>query len=192
MLAILSGFLTLDDYFDCITGVSPETAEAKNVDRRCLACSRLNALHIHGSYDRNPDRPLKIGKKLLNPLKIMRYICKYVECKKTCSFLPECIAHKRWYIWKVQQSIIQDRLYGMTWDSISRTRDVPIKTCRRWYYWLKNKFHDHAHVLKNVAGNLSQVLTDCIDFKSFWQKCFAHIGLDRAMLLCHQAGVGIP
>lgn len=193
MQIILPGFLTLDDYYIYIELILFEEAKARDIDRRCPTCRILDALHIHGSYDRYPDRPVVVGKTPLNPLKILRYICKYVECKKTCSFLPECIPPRRWYIWKVQQNVIQRYLNGDTWDKINAATMVPVKTCKRWCKWLVAKHNNYALILKNVAGNLKEALLDCAnDTKQFWRICFTHTSLDRAMLLCHQAGVGTP
>ncbi len=67
---------------------------------------------------------------------------------------------------------------------------VSISTCKRWCKWFLDKYNEYAAVLGNVAGNLGDILRDTAgEFKQFWQQCFAHISLDRAMLLCHQAGV---
>ena len=179
---IVSGIFNLVDY-------NMELPKLK-ICRTCTICGIADALHLHGYSYRKSDRNTNPYKKSLNPLKIIRCLCKI--CKRTCLAIPECISPKRWYIWQKQQYVINSRLNGKTWACISAATDISIKTCRRWYHWLNNKFNAHAHILKNVAGNLHQILADCIDFKSFWQKCFAHISLDRAMLLCHQAGVDNP
>ena len=192
MQVILPGFLTFDDYSNYVALILSGRVEVKDVDRKCPTCGILDALHIHGSYNRNPDRPIVLGKKLLNPIIVLRYICKYADCRKTCSQLPECISPRRWYLWKEQQRVVQNYLDGNNWHEISTTTCIPVGTCKRWCSWLKDKFNIHAQILKNVAGNLHQVLADCFDFKSFWQKCFTHISLDRAMLLCHQSGLVIP
>jgi hypothetical protein len=193
MQVILPDFLTLDDYYIYIELLLFEEAKAREMDRKCPTCRILNALHIHGSYDRYPDRPVVAGKKSLNPIKILRFICKYAECKKTCSFLPECIPPRRWYIWKLQQSVIQRYFHGCSWKDISVKTDIPISTCKRWCKWLVAKHNDYAFILKNVAGNLKDALLDCAnDFKQLWRVCFTHISLDRAMLLCHKSGVATP
>jgi len=186
MQIILSGIISLPNYLVHLK----KPRLCTHLQRKCTCCGAANALHKHGSYSRQPDRPMFYGQKSLNPVRILRYICKL--CRKTCSVLPECIAPLRWYQWAIQQLVLQQRLDGATWEVINQISGISIKTCRRWFTWLQNSFGKHAHVLKNVAGNLGHLLHDCVNFKSFWQKCFSHISLDRAMLLCHQAGIGIP
>jgi len=156
---------------------------------KCCSCGMADTLHRHGYYYRKPDREANPVESL-NPIKIQRFIC--TCCHKTYSVLPECISPRRWYLWEVQQFVVQQRLLGKTWDLISNGCGASIKTCRRWFNRLRDRFAWHADVLRNVAGSLCDVLSTSVDFKSFWQKCFNEISLARAMLLCHQAKIAIP
>ena len=157
-------------------------------DDRC-SCGRINTLHRHGYYYRKSDRHAEPGQSL-NPIKILRFICKL--CRKTCSLLPECIPPRRWYLWKVQQSVIQEHLSGNSWHKISCKIKVARSTCRRWIQHLQNKFLLHADVLRNAPGKSSEGLVHCFEVKSFWQNYLAQFDLSRAMLLCHNAGIDVP
>lgn len=177
---ILAGISSLAEY---------KTKPGLDVCRTCPDCGLARALHRHGHYPRKPDRNAEPGQSL-NPVKILRFICRF--CRKTCSPLPECIPPRRWYLWMVQQSVIQEWLSGKSWYVISQKLKVARSTCRRWIQHLQDNFLLHADTLKNVAGSLGEHLVHCFEVKSFWQSCFTQVGLSRAMLLCHQAGVDIP
>ena len=160
-----------------------------NVCRTCPDCGRTAALHRHGSYGRKSYR--KLGhQQSLNPVENLRFICKF--CRKTCSALPECMPPRRWYLWEVQQAVIQEWLAGHSWNLISQKLKIARSTCRRWVQHLRDKFPLHADVLRNTPGKLSEHLVHCFDVKSFWQYCLAQVDLSRAMLLCHNAGIDIP
>lgn len=159
------------------------------VCRDCPKCGISDSLHAHGSYYRKCNRHAESGKSL-NPIKVLRFLCKF--CHITCSPLPECIPPRRWYLWEVQQLVIQERLLGKSWRSISRKFKIARSTCRRWFQDLHDKFPMHADTLRNVPGKLAQHLVHCFDVKSFWQSCLTHIDFARAMFLCHNAGIKIP
>jgi len=178
---ILAGISSLAEYKTKL----PEL----DICRTCMNCGRAAALHRHGRYDRKSDRQSEPDISL-NQVEILRFICKF--CRKTCSVLPECIPPRRWYLWEVQQAVIQDWLAGHRWYVISQKLKVARSTCRRWIQHLQDNFLPHADTLKNVAGSLGEHLVHCFEVKSFWQRCFTQVGLSRAMLLCHQAGVDIP
>jgi transposase-like protein len=174
-----------------ISNIAAYNTELSRLKERCTcSCGIANSLRSHGHYFRKLNRHIK-GEQSLILVKILRFLCN--TCHKTCSVLPECIPPRRWYVWEVQQNVIQKYLDGDGWNEISAEMGISISTCKRWCKWFLDKYNIYAAVLKNVAGNLGEILRDSADdFKIFWQKCFTNISLDRAMLLCHQSGVGTP
>jgi hypothetical protein len=73
---------------------------------------------------------------------------------------------------------------GITGQSVSPSRS----TCRRWWNHFKTKFLFYREAL---CAHISE-LGRHSDLNSFWSSCFSQMSLDRAMLLCHLAGVLIP
>ena len=180
-LIILTGISNLTDY-------NVDNVKA-TVCRTCQNCSMVKALQLHGHYFRKANRSAEPGNSL-NLVKVLRLICKF--CRKTCRALPECIPPLRWYLWQVQQAVIQDCILGESLYSISQKFKVARSTVRRWFQHLQNKFPIHADVLRNMPGNIREHLVHYFDVKSFWQSCFSKISLARAMLLCHRANINIP
>ena len=145
-----------------ISSIVAYNTELPKLSKRCTCpCGIVNSLHSHGYYCRKSNRHAKDGQSLI-PVKILRFICNI--CHKTCSPLPECIPPRRWYIWEVQQRVIQQYLEGQSWKEISSKDGVSISTCKRWCKWFLDKYNTYVAALKNVAGNLHQVLADCIYF----------------------------
>lgn len=177
---ILSGISSFEDYQVKLLKLE--------VSRTCPACNLDKALHAHGSYYRKAHRYKKLVQSF-NPVRILRFLCK--SCHKTFSALPEFIPPLRWYLWQVQQQVIQSRLKALTWEDISTTVNVSIKTCRRWFNKLSAQFLSHRDALVNIGSELSHKLAQYTNFKAFWQQCFELINLDRAMFLCDMAGVQV-
>jgi transposase-like protein len=147
----------------------------------CPYCGKSN-VWAHGDYPRKSDRAT--GE--FNPILIPRFFCP--NCQKTCSALPECIPPRRWYMWYTQQLVLLDLLLGKSLNSVSQTREPSRSTCRRWWERLKEQFLLHRDAL---CGHLNE-LGRSIDFSDFWKHGLFFMSLDRAMLLCHVAGVAIP
>lgn len=177
---IVAGILTLADYIKL-----PKLA----VGGTCPNCGRVDALRGHGSYLRKADRQNNFTDSL-NPIPIKRLICKY--CGKTRGALPECLSPRRWYLWAIQQAVIQAILNGKSLHWINRKYGMARSTCRRWMKSLKDQFVEQAHFLRNLPGDLGEALLHCFKLETFWNKCFSRISLSRAMLLCHRGGLPIP
>ena len=82
----------------------------------CPTCS-MQGLRCHGHYERKADRVNPAGSNL-NPIWIYRFYC--LNCQHTCSVLPECIPPYRWYLWKMQQTVMLFYLSGLSRRQISQ------------------------------------------------------------------------
>ncbi|MDP3706347.1 MAG: DUF6431 domain-containing protein [Legionellaceae bacterium] len=180
MRVILPDIATLEQYCFKQTTQSIELRP-----QECWFCG-MAGLHCHATYERQSDRENK-GRDSLNPVIIQRYICPY--CRKTCSVLPECIPPRRWYPWPIQQAILLACLLGKSLNEISRQHIPSRSTCKRWWDWLQERFHDLAHELKSLFPD---ELGRCPDFLSFWSSCIKKMNLSKAMWYCHQSGVIVP
>lgn len=177
MVCIVAGILLLAQHIKTLQ----KTPEYYSIDR-CPHCGKSGVWH-HGHYSRKADRS---SSGELNPIFIPRFYCP--ACKHTCSILPECIPPRRWYLWCVQQAVLLNVIFGKSLHAVSRLIQPSRSTCRRWWHGLKDKFLQHRDALCAHLNELGRA----IDFGDFWQLCFDHLSLDRAMLICHRAGVAIP
>ena len=159
------------------------------VDRTCPNCGIVHALHGHGSYLRQADRQNN-STDSFNPVPIKRFIC--TCCGKTSAAIPEFIPPRRWYLWVIQQAVIQAILNGKSLHWVNRKYGMARSTCRRWMESLKDRFIEHAHFLRNLPGDLGESLLHCFKLETFWNTCFSWISLARAMLLCHRGGLSTP
>ena len=151
----------------------------------CLHCG-LKVLWNHGAYFRKPDRPTLSGKHL-NPIRILRFICKF--CKRTCSTLPECIPPRRWFLWDIQQSVIEDCLSQKSINSIHNQSGVSRHTINRWSTWLiEDRFKPFAYRLKTLVPWLGTNAAPT----AFWAACFNIVSLSKAMLTVNNLGDIIP
>jgi transposase-like protein len=147
----------------------------------CPSCGKCGVWH-HGHYNRKADRE----NQALNPIPIPRYFCPH--CHKTCSVLPECISPRRWYLWKIQQSVLILWLAGTSIHAIAKSILPSRQTISRWMARLKNQLHFHRDALCTRFTELGRT-NNPVDF---WRACLDKISLGQAMYLCHVSGVNIP
>jgi len=151
----------------------------------CLHCG-LNVLWNHGVYFRKPDRNTS-SENNVNPVPILRFICK--SCKRTCSTLPECIPPKRWFLWDVQQCVLEDCFSEKSINSIHNKNEVSRHTINRWATWLiEDKFAQFAYRLKTLVPWLGANAAPT----AFWTACFSKISLSKAMLTVNNLGGNVP
>jgi transposase-like protein len=150
----------------------------------CPHCG-MAGLWRWGYYYRKPDRNSD-SEDSLNPIPIPRFLCP--NCKKTMSVLPECIAPRRWYIWKKQQEAILLFLSGMKIRSIAKKVMSSRSTISRWIAWMQGRFRNHKDAICNHFPNLGLANNE----NEFWKACFKNILLSKAMYLCHASGVNVP
>jgi transposase-like protein len=177
MRYIVPGILTLDQHLKSLNA-EPELYRPK----QCPYCG-MGSLRSHGNYYRKSDRDGEVG---YIPIPIPRFFCPY--CHKTCSALPECIAPKRWYVWRIQQMALSLLLAGESFRTIAKKILPSRSTISRWFSRFKERFRLHQDTLCNHCGDLG--LTKTVE--QFWPVCFAKISLAKAMYLCNIAGVNIP
>lgn len=153
---------------------------------RCPHCELKGTLWRHGSYTRKSDRE-NPADKTLNPVKIQRYFCK--ACKKTCSALPECICPRRWYIWAIQQVVLEKYLAGQSIYRLSESVLPSRRTISRWKKALELSLEVHRPVLCSRVSQLGRYT----EVKSFWQACLQYYSrLSTCFYQLHAAGVNIP
>ena len=97
MVHIFADILSLVQYIDTLK----REPEKLRLDH-CLCCGKSNPW-LHGGYFRESDR-INPSSTSLNSVFIQRYYCP--SCQKTCSVLPEFIQPRRWYLWDMQQVIM--------------------------------------------------------------------------------------
>jgi transposase-like protein len=148
-------------------------------------CGKSNP-HRHGTYDRKADRTGTIEESL-NPVPIQRYYCP--ECKKTCSVLPECIAHNRWYLWEIQALALLLVFSKKSIFATANKMQISRQTISRWAGRLKEQLIFHKDILCNIFTDLGRTATDLNDF---WLSVFKQINFGAAMRFCHIGGVNIP
>lgn len=151
---------------------------------QCPHCG-MSGLWRHGGYPRKADRSSN-GSDSLNPIFIQRYYCRH--CHKTCSVLPECIPPRRWYLWDVQQMVLALYIVGTSLRRIAKQSTPSRYTVSRWIKRFKEQFFLHKDALCHHRVDLGRT-TDITDF---WNVCFNHFSLAKAMRLCHVAGVTVP
>jgi transposase-like protein len=148
---------------------------------RCPGCGRCGVWR-HGHYNRKANRE---NNEPLNPIPVPRFFCPH--CNTTCSVLPECIAPRRWYLWKIQQIVLMLILAGNSINATAKKVLPSRRTISRWIVRLKNHFHFHRDVL---CAHFSEFGL-ASNFALFWKTCLDKISLGRAMYLCHVSGVNI-
>ena len=179
MRNIISAILTLLQYLNLLS-VQSDNFRPSN----CPHCG-CSGLWGHGCYDRKSDREFS-GENNLNPIPILRFYCRH--CKHTCSVLPECIPPRRWYLWELQQRVLQMMLTGISANNISQSELPSRWTISRWMKSLKSRFDEFASYLKSGFAWLGY----CSDFTDFWQACFAQMSLSQVMLFLNNQGVIVP
>jgi len=152
----------------------------------CNNCGHFK-LWFHGFYYRKCIRANENRTdKLENPIPIPRFRCP--SCRKTCSALPECIAPRRWYRWKIQQAVLMACFLGTSLRQIEKKYRMSRSTIKRWYDHLESKFKEHAFFLKARFPFLGEHT----DLTSFWLSCLHRMSLAKAHYYLHLAGSIIP
>jgi hypothetical protein len=150
----------------------------------CPICG-CGGLWVHGHYERKCDRT-STGEANLNPIPILRFFCHH--CQHTCSVLPECIPPRRWYLWIIQQRVIEKMLIGEPVNCISQSALPSRWTIKRWMNELTSRFVEFAACLKSGFSWLGY----CSDFNDFWRACFARMTLSQSMVFLNNHGVIVP
>ena len=150
----------------------------------CPYCGRKNP-RCHGHYARKADRE-NPSHSSLNPIWIFRFYCP--DCCRTCSVLPECIPPHRWYLWVIQQAVLELFFLGQSFRKISQQLLPSRWTISRWVVRLRKRFELHALHLKSLFSWLGYTS----GFIEFWQRCLAKMSLSTAMLQLNNLGVVIP
>ncbi len=179
MRHILPDIKTLMQYIEDF-GVAPKVPCPDN----CLKCGH-NDFWRYGSYPRKPERK-RSGKKSLNPVMIPRFMC--IECRSTCSVLPECIPPRRWYLWAAQQAVLLLLLSGATIRQISQMLTPSRRSISRWHQRFKEQFLAHASILRSQLSELGRTN----GWHEFWESCLKQMSLAKAMRICNDEGVIIP
>ncbi len=152
----------------------------------CPHCRNERLWH-HGCYYRKCIRANEQRTdKLENPIPIPRFRCP--KCKKTCSALPECIAPKRWYRWKIQQTVLMACFLGVSVRQVAIKYQMSRRTIKRWYDHLVSKFKVHAFTLKSRFPSLGEHT----DVTPFWLACLHRMSLAKAHYFLYLAGRTIP
>ncbi len=151
---------------------------------RCPYCGKAG-LNYHGCYYRKPDRENK-GACNLNPIPITRFLC--CSCGRTCSVLPECIPPRRWYIWKIQQVVLERLLSGECFRHIAKQVTPSRSTIARWWHRLKERYPIYRMVLCSRFSWLGY--SD--EVQGFWKKVMEKMALSAAMLVLNAGAVIIP
>ena len=151
---------------------------------RCPHCGRAGVWR-HGRYERKapPGEGLAYS---LGELWIPRFLCPHCQC--TCSRVPWCLAPRRRYRWKVQQTVLERLVAGESIREVSRRVWPSRRTVGRRWQWLRSEFDRHAFHLRSRFPELGRG----VDVKSFWRGCFAQMALCEAMSWLEHAGVRVP
>ena len=139
----------------------------------CPDCG-FGKLWVHGNYDRKADR-IGVGEESLNPIPIPRYRC--VDCKVTCSRVPECIAPKRWYNWAVQAVCLLAVMRGTQPEGNASLRKPARRTIGRWWRWLQERGPVFRFQLNSRFAELGRVGEEL----DYWCHVIETMGLSRAM-----------
>jgi transposase-like protein len=179
MFGILAGFTSLIQYVTMQNNV-PEQLRPEH----CPCCGRLKPWR-HSIRMRKSDR--ESPGESMNPIIIQRYYCP--GCRKTFSVLPECIPPRRWYLWEVQQTVLQLFVtFGHSAYAIAKVSTPSYKTISRWLARFKEQFPLHKDTLSSQFNELARTS----GFSAFWQACLKKMTLGAAMRFCHVAEVVIP
>ena len=150
----------------------------------CPYCNH-HKLWRHGGYPRKPDRNNKSCPSL-NPILIPRFRC--AACRRTCSVLPECIAPRRWYLWKIQQAVFELVLLGQSYRSIAKALIPSRRTIGRWIARFIEQFKIYGNAMRSEFPDLGRHSNPI----NFWQAALSQSSLSQWMAFLHQHGVLIP
>jgi len=150
-------------------------------------CPHCNFCKVwrHGHYLRKADREGEAG-VYLDPVPIPRFYCR--NCEATFSSLPACIAPRRWYLWAVQQAVLDLLLSGYSLYKVAQMCRPGRRTIGRWWRRLKSRFQEHSFHLRSRFSELGRHL--CLS--SFWLACLERMSLADAMGWLERDGVVIP
>jgi transposase-like protein len=176
---ILSGINTLEQHLDRLIH-QPEDYRPP----RCPSCG-LAGLHRHGTYGRKADRS-NCNEQRLNPIPIPRFLCP--NCRASCSTLPACIPPRRWYLWAVQQLVLQLLLAGISLRECSRRAVPDRRTIGRWMGWLNARFTRYGAALRSIEPDLGRTS----GMTEFWDSCLGLMSLSEAMDRLHRHGEVVP
>lgn len=152
---------------------------------QCPSCGMSGGLHRHGTYGRKADRENN-GAQQLNPVPIPRFLCRH--CGSSCSTLPACIPPRRWYLWAVQQLVLQLFLAGVSLRDCSRRVMPDRRTIGRWKEWLHARFSRHAAALRSSLPELGRTS----GMTEFWDSCLGLMSLSETMDRLHRHGEVVP
>jgi transposase-like protein len=150
----------------------------------CPFCGKADPWR-HGCYYRKSDRS-STPEQSLNPVPIQRSYCP--NCTKTSSVLPECIPHRRWYLWDLQEIALLLMLGGESLRAIAKEMLPSRRTLARW----RNRFAAQFRLHKDTLCNLRVDLGRTSGLADFWKACLDEITLAKSMLICHVEGVFVP
>lgn len=142
----------------------------------CPHC-RCAGMWRHGYYRRKADRGAGSGAESLNPVPVLRFLCR--ACERTCSRLPACIAPRRWYDWLVQQAALLLLLGGGSLRQCARCTGRARSTVRRWRDWLYERGEPFAFFLRSRLPELGR----WAEFESFWRNVIDSLSLQQAMVV---------
>ena len=149
----------------------------------CPHCG-IKIVWSHGCYYRKADL-CNHGAANRNPVPILRYCCSI--CRRTCSRLPECIAPRRWYNWRLQQVGLSP-VIGSAAPTSSVVGPTPAyRTLKRWRQWLQ----EHGGLFRFSLTSRFPDLGRVADDTHFWREVFDTMGLSRAMAWCNQE-ISVP
>jgi transposase-like protein len=155
-------------------------------DYRPEHCPQCGQTHLwcHGHYTR---KPRENGEH--KEVDVLRYRC--VDCKKTCSVLPSCIAPRRWYMWSMQQAVLMYLLCGGTQEACAQELahlGPAIRTMQRWWRWLRRCNDDFALHLRNKQPDWGRTA----NWQEFWRAAMVDEPLRELMAYLDSQGVDIP
>ncbi|MES9902669.1 MAG: DUF6431 domain-containing protein [Sedimenticola sp.] len=151
---------------------------------RCPHCGKGD-LWSHGHYLRKADREGKDG-VYLDPVPILRYYCS--GCRRSCSRLPSCIAPRRWYLWAIQQVVLELVLGGAAFRKAAREHPPGRRTISRWWHRLHEQFTDYNFHLRSRFPELGHHDSP----EAFWSACLHQMPLVNAMAVLDQQAVIVP
>lgn len=176
MLRIVPLIASLQDHLDQLTQ-RPQTYRPK----RCPKCG-LAGLWGHGHYERKADR----SGGQLNPITVPRYRCR--GCRATCSRLPSCLPARRWYLWSLQQSVLECLLGGASLRECAQRCGCARSTVRRWWQWLQvrhDRFAFHLRTHQSEWGRAAH-------WREFWQRALTEAPLRELMVYLDRRGLIVP
>jgi len=173
-----------------VAGIASIEQHEQTIDRTpemyrppCCPHCGIKMVWSHGCYHRKADLYNR-GEANRNPVLILRYCCSV--CRRTCSRLPECIAPRRWYNWRVQEASLRAALETAA-TSASLYPTPARRTLGRWFCWLQERTRHFRFLLTSRFPDLGRVGDD----DGFWLGVFDTMGLSRAMVWCDQE-ISVP